>query len=88
MEEYSLILTLCKCKTEDGTSFISDHATCLFIAVVTVWQIEVDYSRYITYYGSLSIACMHHDYDVELANVEEVKDGTDLVFGHVWGQYE
>ena len=29
---------------------------------------------------------MHHDQDFELPNVEEVKDWTYLIFGHVWGE--
>ena len=31
---------------------------------------------------------MQHDHDIELTYVEEVEDGADLVFGHVWGQNE
>ena len=31
---------------------------------------------------------MEHDYDVKLANVEEVNDAADLIFGHVRCQDE
>lgn len=74
---------------DDRTLFMSHEASCFFIGVISDGHIEVDYIDHVFHSrGSLGVASVELNNHIELANMEEVANGLDLVLCHVRGEYK
>jgi ATP-dependent 26S proteasome regulatory subunit len=67
---------------------IINQLCALFVGVVQRGDIEVYDSVDVLKHRPVAVSSMQHHHDVELANVEEMNDRPDLVFGHIGGQDE
>lgn len=75
-------------KRKHCTVLIRYELSGLLIRIVGTRNVKIDDSSNIFQDWSHAVASVKHDYDVKLANVEEVNDAADLILGHVRCQDE
>ena len=83
------IIVIFGCRqTQNAAALFCDLDATLLVRVVVSGHIEVDHIRDFFDERTLGVASLEHHDNVELSNVEEVKNGADLCLWHVGAEDE